>query len=405
MVQKLFQLFILVACVSLSVCAQQLTPKQYVEKYKDLAIREMKRMGVPAAVTLAQGLLETENGNSDLVKKSNNHFGIKCKSSWTSAAVTHDDDAIGECFRSYKDAEASYRDHSNYLRGNDRYGFLFTLNPTDYKGWARGLRKAGYATNPKYPEILIKNIEQYNLQQYSLEAGSDVPKIATPEENRAAAADEATTQNTQQTSNSNVEVAANLHSALQLINGHKCYVAKKGTSLLAIATAYEIDLSKLLEYNDLETDGILSADQLIFLQRKSKTGEKDYYLVQHQETLYDIAQKNGIQLKYLLAYNQLSDKATVQNGSKLYLSATRETQQANVIKEAAVKTTMAAAPIAVSKPVVKNVVSGSRIHEVQVKEGLYGIAKKYQVTVQQLRDWNNLNNDNLKIGQQLIVSE
>ena len=405
MVQKLFQLFILVACVSLSVCAQQLTPKQYVEKYKDLAIREMKRMGVPAAVTLAQGLLETENGNSDLVKKSNNHFGIKCKSSWTSAAVTHDDDAIGECFRSYKDAEASYRDHSNYLRGNDRYGFLFTLNPTDYKGWARGLRKAGYATNPKYPEILIKNIEQYNLQQYSLEAGSDVPKIATPEENRAAAADEASTQNAQPTSNSNVEVAANLHSALQLINGHKCYVAKKGTSLLAIATAYEIDLSKLLEYNDLETDGILSADQLIFLQRKSKTGEKDYYLVQHQETLYDIAQKNGIQLKYLLAYNQLSDKATVQSGSKLYLSATRETQQANVIKEAAVKTTMAAAPIAVSKPVVKNVVSGSRIHEVQVKEGLYGIAKKYQVTVQQLRDWNNLNNDNLKIGQQLIVSE
>ena len=405
MVQKLFQLFILVACVSLSVCAQQLTPKQYVEKYKDLAIREMKRMGVPAAVTLAQGLLETENGNSDLVKKSNNHFGIKCKSSWTSAAVTHDDDAIGECFRSYKDAEASYRDHSNYLRGNDRYGFLFTLNPTDYKGWARGLRKAGYATNPKYPEILIKNIEQYNLQQYSLEAGSDVPKIATPEENRAVAADEATTQNTQPTSNSNVEVAANLHSALQSINGHKCYVAKKGTSLLAIATAYEIDLSKLLEYNDLETDGILSADQLIFLQRKSKTGEKDYYLVQHQETLYDIAQKNGIQLKYLLAYNQLSDKATVQSGSKLYLSATRETQQANVIKEAAVKTTMAAAPIAVSKPVVKNVVSGSRIHEVQVKEGLYGIAKKYQVTVQQLRDWNNLSNDNLKIGQQLIVSE
>ena len=405
MVQKLFQLFILVACVSLSVCAQQLTPKQYVEKYKDLAIREMKRMGVPAAVTLAQGLLETENGNSDLVKKSNNHFGIKCKSSWTSAAVTHDDDAIGECFRSYKDAEASYRDHSNYLRGNDRYGFLFTLNPTDYKGWARGLRKAGYATNPKYPEILIKNIEQYNLQQYSLEAGSDVPKIATPEENRAAAADEATTQNAQPTSNSNVEVSANLRSALQSINGHKCYVAKKGTSLLAIATAYEIDLSKLLEYNDLETDGILSADQLIFLQRKSKTGEKDYYLVQHQETLYDIAQKNGIQLKYLLAYNQLSDKATVQSGSKLYLSATRETQQANVIKEAAVKTTMAAAPIAVSKPVVKNVVSGSRIHEVQVKEGLYGIAKKYQVTVQQLRDWNNLNNDNLKIGQQLIVSE
>src|ERR687889_681359 len=100
--------------------AQKLTPQQYIEMHKDFAIREMKRMGVPAAITLAQGLLETENGNSDLVKKSNNHFGIKCKSSWTAEGVSHDDDAKGECFRTYKDAEGSYRDHSNYLRGNDR---------------------------------------------------------------------------------------------------------------------------------------------------------------------------------------------------------------------------------------------------------------------------------------------
>ena len=157
--------------------AQTVTPEQYIAQYKDLAIREMRRMGVPAAITLAQGLLETESGNSDLVKKSNNHFGIKCKDTWTASGVSHDDDAKGECFRVYKNAEESYRDHSNFLRGSDRYSWLFQLNPLDYKGWAYGLKKAGYATNVKYPQILINNIEQYNLQQYSEVAANDVPKI------------------------------------------------------------------------------------------------------------------------------------------------------------------------------------------------------------------------------------
>src|SRR5664279_3070424 len=155
--------------------AQYITVGQYVAQYKDIAIREMKRMGVPAAISLAQGILETENGNSDLVKKSNNHFGIKCKSTWTAETVAHDDDAPGECFRAYKTAEDSYRDHSNFLRGSSRYAFLFRLDPRDYKAWAYGLRKAGYATNPHYPEILIKNIEDNNLEQYTLEGASEVP--------------------------------------------------------------------------------------------------------------------------------------------------------------------------------------------------------------------------------------
>jgi flagellum-specific peptidoglycan hydrolase FlgJ len=157
--------------------SQKLSPQEYIQAYKDYAIREMKRMGVPAAITLAQGLLETENGNSVLVKKSNNHFGIKCKSSWTAEGVSHDDDAPGECFRTYKDAEGSYRDHSNYLRGNERYAFLFKLDSRDYKGWAYGLKKAGYATNPRYPDILIRNIEENNLQQYTMVAVNDVPNF------------------------------------------------------------------------------------------------------------------------------------------------------------------------------------------------------------------------------------
>ena len=403
MVQKFFQLLIFVACVSPSVSAQQLTPQQYVEKYKDLAIREMKRMGVPAAITLAQGLLETENGNSDLVKKSNNHFGIKCKSSWTSAGVSHDDDAPGECFRSYKDAEASYRDHSNYLRGNDRYGFLFNLSPADYKGWAKGLRKAGYATNPKYPDILIKNIEQFNLQQYSLEVGTDVPKNEKGKYQDDPIPESA---NLPVATIEKGEIKVLANSPAGEINGHKFILAKKGTSLLAIATEKNIDLSKLLDYNDLENDGILPNDQIVFLQRKSKTGEKDYYLVQQAETLYDIAQKNGIQLKYLLAYNQLGDKAIIENGTKLYLSANRETQIAKAAKESAeMVSNDAVIPLPAAKVATNKLTPGSRLHEVQAKEGLYGIAKKYQVTVQQLREWNNLATDNLKIGQHLIVAK
>ena len=125
--------FLLILGCYFNTVAQDLTPEEYINQYKDLAINEMKRMGVPAAITLAQGLLETQNGNSDLVKSSNNHFGIKCKSSWTAETVSHDDDERGECFRKYPTAEDSYRDHSNFLRGNSRYDFLFELNPADYK--------------------------------------------------------------------------------------------------------------------------------------------------------------------------------------------------------------------------------------------------------------------------------
>ena len=388
MIKKIIYLLTMVAGICGSVVAQTITPDQYIEKYKDLAINEMKRMGVPAAITLAQGLLETENGNSVLVKKSNNHFGIKCKSSWTSDAVTHDDDAPGECFRSYKDAEASYRDHSNYLRGKEWYAFLFTLDPTDYKGWAKGLRKAGYATNPKYPDILIKNIEQYNLQQYSLMGAKDLAKIET---GRYQDDKEPATEKPSDSNDPNVPAEAN---TINYINGHKYINAQKGTSLLAIATSNDIDLSKLLAFNDLEEDGILKNDQIVFLQKKSKTGQQDFYLVQQQEPVYDIAQKKGIQLKYLLLYNTITENSLISSGTKLYLTPAPQTQQAVGIKNTA------ASAVVKNEPVVL-----PKTHAVQPREGLYAIAKKYQVSVQQLRQWNNLTTDYLKIGQQLIVSE
>lgn len=379
-----------------NLAAQTLTPEQYIEQYKEIAIREMKRMGVPAAITLAQGLHESENGNSVLVKKSNNHFGIKCKSSWSGGGVSHDDDAPGECFRTYKTADDSYRDHSNYLRGNDRYASLFQLDPADYKGWAYGLKKAGYATNPKYPAILIQTIEKYNLQQYSLVALKDVPKYDKSqfdddkevpfvynddEDNRS--------NNTNVSSKDVTPPAAGDYDRIGYINQVKCVMAKKGTSLLAVATRQDISLAKLLEYNDFTEDGLLTKDQPVFIEKKKIQGAADVYVSQKGETLLDVAQQNGIQLEYLASYNNLTKSTVINAGTKLSLQPARQVAMVQTQKPAEKQTA----------------VSTLKYHEVQPKEGLYSISKKYGVTVQQLKEWNSLTSDNLSIGQQLIVSK
>jgi LysM repeat protein len=394
--KKVAFLFIISFTCSQTICAQSqyMTVAEYVAQYKDIAIREMKRMGVPAAISLAQGILETENGNSDLVKKSNNHFGIKCKSTWTAESVSHDDDAPGECFRVYKDAEESYRDHSNFLRGNARYAFLFKLDPRDYKGWARGLRKAGYATNPRYPEILIKNIEDNNLEQYTLEAVDEIPvfdasKYADdPEDKNINNVLESTGENSTGANSSNLSEPVKL-----TINGCRALLVPKGTSLLAVATQNNINLNRLLEINELEKDGLLEKDQFIFLEKKQKQGTTDYEIAQQNETLYDIAQKNGILLQSLYDFNQLSPADNIYPGTKILLRPPSENKIVSVVQ-----------PVN-SSNADQTKVASSKIHEVQPKESLYAISKKYDVTVEQLKEWNNLKDDNLQIGQQLIISK
>jgi len=381
--KKVFVILANAFCLQTGI-AQVISVEQYIDQHKDFAIREMKRMGVPAAITLAQGILETENGNSELVKKSNNHFGIKCKNTWTAEGVTHDDDATGECFRSYKDAESSYRDHSNFLRGSDRYAFLFKLDPKDYRGWAYGLKKAGYATNPRYPEILIKNIEDNNLQQYTLAAVNEVPvfdgsKYASDPEDK-------TFDETTKTpgSSQNNEGLLQFENKIN-INGCTAISAQKGTSLLAIATENNIKLSKLLEYNDLEKDGLLEKDQFIFLEKKYKQGDKDFYIVQQNESLYDVAQKNGVRLENLCEYNNLNKDENVYAGTKLNL---RPVANSQVLSN--------------EEKIISDV---AKVHAVQPREGLYAISRKYGVTVSQIKEWNNLPDDNLKVGQQLIISK
>jgi hypothetical protein len=316
--------------------SQQQLPSQavldYVATYRAIAIREMNRTGVPAAITLAQGILETEAGKSDLVQRSNNHFGIKCKSSWTGDRVYHDDDAKGECFRAYAAAEESYRDHSDYLKTSERYASLFRLDPEDYKGWAHGLRKAGYATNPQYANILIRYIEDYQLQDYTLialgrkpaptdldlQAGTTavahpLPQPAGVEKNYGNYRD-------------NRQLSAGIANMPPYPDGEfrfnetRVVYARSGTSLLSLADQFHVRLAWLLEFNELEPGTeLLPADQLVYLQRKRRHGEHEFHIVQPGETLVSISQAEGLRLENLRAYNKLNPGMEPAPGETLYL--------------------------------------------------------------------------------------
>ena len=170
--KKLF--FISILTFSKAFAQDSLTIQQYIDQYKGVAIAEMQRTGVPAAITLAQGIHESSAGKSELVLRSNNHFGIKCKNTWTGKSVLHDDDANQECFRAYDSPVDSYKDHSDFLCANKRYAFLFKYDPLDYASWAKGLKQAGYATNPQYAPLLIKMVERYHLNDLTLLALNNI---------------------------------------------------------------------------------------------------------------------------------------------------------------------------------------------------------------------------------------
>lgn len=304
----------------------------YVNTYKALAISEEQRSGIPAAIILAQGLHESQAGTSELCKSSNNHFGIKCKDDWKGGVVYHDDDARQECFRSYPTAADSYRDHTEFLLHGSRYASLFSLDPSDYQGWAYGLKKAGYATNVRYPQILIKLIKDYNLQQYTLIAmgkmkPSDEAVLSMPGVPEAgqvviegrgdsgvvaggkAAADTA----------ADAAAAAAYPSGEFMINRTRVVYVRAGVSLLAVAGQYDVSLPRLLEFNDMKEEDVLVKGQLIFLQRKRRTGLNPYHVVREGESLYDVSQAEGIRMEDLLEMNQLSPEERPAPGERIYL--------------------------------------------------------------------------------------
>lgn len=417
--------------------AQTISIEEYIDLYKEIAMKEMIRTGVPASITLAQGIVETENGNSKLVKKSNNHFGIKCKETWTGPSVSHDDDAPGECFRVYNNAEESYIDHSNFLRTRKHYNFLFSLDPADYKAWAYGLKKAGYATNPAYPALLIKYIERYNLNEYSLIAlgkktGSDpilakndqpvvttpvTTTVATVQQQPVAPQPEAKPQpevvaivkkeepkkeepKKEQPKKEVVKVAVDYPSGEFRINETRVVYVTKGTPFLAIAQKYNVQLKWLFDFNDLKEAEVLENDQLVYLQRKRRTGVNAVHVVAAGETLYDIAQTQGIRLDALLQLNQLTVNMQPAVGEQLYLQspAPAAPKLAVVVKDVVQQpATDETETVMQNKEVI--------VHVVQPKETLYSISKKYEVSLAQIQQWNKLGGTELKEGTELIINK
>ncbi|MCA6441776.1 MAG: glucosaminidase domain-containing protein [Sediminibacterium sp.] len=322
---------ILLLVFSLTANAQKEKVEAYIARYKEIAIQEMIRSGVPASITLAQGILESQSGESDLVKRSNNHFGIKCKPEWTGPRTYHDDDEKGECFRVYDSPENSFKDHSDFLRTRAHYAFLFKLNPTDYEGWANGLKKAGYATAPTYPAKLIKLINDYQLQQYTTDALARIsnPKIQAPE-TRVTPVVTTTASSTpiekeEEEESSSTTPAPNKKTNTPVvstpfeINATRVVFVPAGTSLLALANKYEIAYSRLLNFNDMDEVDILEKDQLVYLEKKQKKGITDFHEVKAGETLFSIAQANAIRMESLLLYNNLTKDTQPSVGTKLKL--------------------------------------------------------------------------------------
>ena len=335
-------LFTLLTFILLSPAFSQ-TEKQrtsaYIAQYSEFAINEMLRTGVPASITLAQGIHETGGGQSDLAALANNHFGIKCKGEWTGETMSHDDDAKGECFRKYNSVADSYKDHSDFLKTRPHYAFLFKLDPTDYEGWAKGLKKAGYATNPVYSQKLIKIIVENNLQQFTLLAMErqgmqnevlaqnnnkeeyGIKNIVVKIEPAAVVSTPVQIKQPSTSARLTSKKASYPLNAVFNINEAKVVFTEKGTSLFALAANHNVSYKKLLEFNDIENIDILANDQLIFLQKKLKRGAKDFHVTEQDENLYDISQKEGIQLASVLEFNHLEKGMTPATGEKIYLKA------------------------------------------------------------------------------------
>lgn len=259
--------------------------EQYIERYKQAAIDQMHKYHIPASITLAQALLESAAGTSDLAKKANNHFGIKVSSGWTGPYSTHDDDKKGERFRKYSDVAQSYEDHSIFLQ-KDRYKKLFQLDPLDYKGWAKGLKECGYATNPSYANLLISLIDRYGLHQYDEDAKGKTPNGVK--------------------NNGQSENVADRHQIVS-VNGLKCVKVTEGDTWSSISKETGISMKKLLKYNEADVDMPIEAGSNIFLEKKAKKAAKQYEGYWHKlkagESMYDVSQEYGVRLKYLYKMN------------------------------------------------------------------------------------------------------
>ena len=367
--------------------AQKQTPTQYIDRYKELAVIEMHRSGVPASITLSQGVLESSSGNSRLAKFANNHFGIKCKGNWTGKTIYANDDAPDECFRAYGSVLESYKDHSDFLRKNWRYHELFELKITDYKGWCHGLRKAGYATNPQYGKILINLIERYELYQYDTQK---LPQNETPEES-------------------------------EKINGVPVKIATKEETVRSIAEDNYLKDKHIRKWNDLPKDEEIKAGEVVYLKPKRRRGSEDKHIVTKTDNMRGISQTYGIKLKHLYKKNRMETGTEPKVDEVLYMQKKRDSDDPvktqakkpnweeekkfinpSAVNQNRIDSTNFDNPGAINKVTIEV----PDFHLVVKGDNIYRIAEKYHVFEEDILKWNpSLNPNTMQIGQKIILKE
>ncbi len=321
---------------ALAVSAQKSSsdPKlAYIAKYSDLAVSEMYRTGVPASITLAQGILESASGQSQLAIQGNNHFGIKCHN-WDGERVFFDDDEKGECFRKYNDPEQSFKDHSDFIRYRDRYKFLFDLDVTDYTAWAHGLKNAGYATDPLYAQKLIKIIEEYDLSKY------DSPKRISMEQKKLLPDSKKTTKSAEVDLGIKLpESPLSLEAPKPIANGKRnvfsfslsrkmfsqngvpFVYANEGETYEQIAKYYNLFKKEILRFNDIKQDKPLHSGTVVYVQAKRNYAAKglDKHVVEENESLRDISQRFGVKMSKLVKLNKLQSENDIRTGDMIKL--------------------------------------------------------------------------------------
>lgn len=285
---------------------QNHTTEDYIDLWKSTAIEQMHSHKIPASITLAQGILESGNGNSRLARQANNHFGIKCHENWVGGTFYQDDDEANECFRSYHDASESYMDHSLFLTNRPRYANLFTLKLTDYEGWAHGLKSAGYATNPKYASLLITLIEKYQLNQYDLypapEKKEDI--VLVTEAPVTIITDVESPQTVVE-----IELSETKHRVYENKKRVHYVIVQKGDTYYRIAEEFNLGMWQLYKYNELGKRDVLKEGEIIYISPKSKKGTKGYnvHVCERDMTLREVSQLEGIKLQKLMSYNDIED--------------------------------------------------------------------------------------------------
>jgi len=296
--------------------------QDYIDQYKELAVREMNRTGVPASITLAQGMIESDYGRSRLAREANNHFGIKCHSDWKGPTITHHDDKRNECFRKYRKPDESFTDHSDFLKTGSRYAFLFDLKQDDYKGWARGLKKAGYATNPDYANMLIKKIEELGLYNFDTRNGL-APKTAMPgpvlPDSDSSIRSPANTDKI--VSGSDNPVIAARPVRIKENNRIQYIIVKAGETKESIEKEFSLLKWELSKYNELDSEFNPVPGQILYLQPKREKAEpgKEYHIVKEGDTMYIVSQQYGIKLKNLYELNRMTSDAEPVAGTRLWL--------------------------------------------------------------------------------------